>query len=222
MKSFIQQLLKEGLKKISEEDDVDWNAYEMLDEARHSVMSEFLSVIEREQPSEEKPLQARQPWEEVSFSVLQRQWEEYMKHGFVKPNYAKTIDGIERIFTINTFKVRANTELAGHSAEDPVYIWKEFLEGTKYDNENIDKFIEYLDYWFGDYITEPHGQLRISDYGLPKLEKLVFDIRKVHDVSKKLPILDRMLNVVHQRSDIANWFVEGGTSSLNKLSGEVN
>jgi hypothetical protein len=27
-----------------------------------------------------------------------------------------------------------------------------------------------------------------------------------------------MLNVVHQRSDIADWFVEGGSSALSQLS----
>ena len=30
---------------------------------------------------------------------------------------------------------------------------------------------------------------------------------------------DRMLNVVHQRSDIAEWFVEGGSRALAQLSG---
>jgi hypothetical protein len=28
-----------------------------------------------------------------------------------------------------------------------------------------------------------------------------------------------MLNVLHQRSDIANWFVEGGSHALAQLSG---
>ena len=35
---------------------------------------------------------------------------------------------------------------------------------------------------------------------------------------EKLLLIDRMLNVVHQRSDIAEWFVEGGSRALAQLS----
>ena len=70
----------------------------------------------------------------------------------------------------------------------------------------------------GDWI-EADGQWRLSDYGLKPLHKLLVQLRKEFDPSKKLPILDKMLNVVHQRSDIASWFVEGGSSALSQLSG---
>lgn len=206
---------------LHETEDIDWDLYEILDEARTSVMSQFLEAIEKEKPSDEKPLKARQPWTRISFSALKRQWEEYMKFGYVKPNYEKTILEFEKIFIENTFKLTINTELAGHDTINPIEEWKEYLDGTNYDNENLDEFVEYLDFWFGDYITEEHGQLRISDFGLPKLNKLILELRKTHDVSKKLPILDRMLNVIHMRSDIAEWFVEGGSRALSQLSGEI-
>jgi hypothetical protein len=215
MKTLIKKLLRESLIR---EDDIDYDGYEIMQDMEVEVMSEYLNAIEKEKPTEDKPLVSRQNWETIPFSTLERQWSEYMKYGFVKPNYEPVIEQIEKVFTENTFKIRANTVLAGHSQEDPKNNWKDYLQGTNYDNDELDNYVEYLDYHFGDFITENHGQLRISDYGLPKLERLIFELRKVHDASKKLPILDKMLNVVHQRSDIAAWFIEGGTDSLNKLS----
>ena len=35
----------------------------------------------------------------------------------------------------------------------------------------------------------------------------------------KLVLIDKILNVVHQRSDMASWFVQGGSAALSDLSG---
>lgn len=59
----------------------------------------------------------------------------------------------------------------------------------------------------------------ISDYGLEPLLKLLNQLLKTNSAEEKIPIIDRMLNIVHQRSDIASWFVEGGSSALSQLSG---
>ena len=34
---------------------------------------------------------------------------------------------------------------------------------------------------------------------------------------ERLQIVDRMLNVVHQRGDLAAMFIQGGTATLNKI-----
>jgi hypothetical protein len=219
MKKLIKKLLRESL--LQEDEDILHDLYDILFEMQNEVISEYIKAVLKEKPNEDNPLKARQPWRVVPFSTLKRQWEEYMKYGFVKPNYEKTILEIQKIFTENVFKVRVNTELAGHSQVDPKSEYRDFLNGTQYDNENLEKLIDYLDYWFGEYITEHRGQYRISDYGLPKLEALILELHKTHDINKKLPILDRILNVIHMRSDIAEWFVEGGSSALSELSGEI-
>lgn len=69
------------------------------------------------------------------------------------------------------------------------------------------------------YIEDPAiGQARISDYGLKPLQELAGQLLNTHDSSAKVVIIDRMLNVVHQRSDMASWYVQGGTKSLFTLS----
>lgn len=92
----------------------------------------------------------------------------------------------------------------------------EFFDGME--QEEKERMDKYMDDHFGDWILDGH-QWRISDYGLKPLHKFLVQLRKEFDPSKKLPILDKMLNVVHQRSDIAAWFVEGGSAALSDLSG---
>jgi len=45
------------------------------------------------------------------------------------------------------------------------------------------------------------------------------ELTQTTEAEQKIPIIDKMLNVVHQRSDIAAWFVEGGSQALSQLSG---
>jgi hypothetical protein len=179
---------------------------------------EFHHTMMQEKPndSEGRSLKARQEWNVVDFSMLKRQWEEYMKWGKVLPRYEKSIEHIEKIFTENILKVTLNTELAGHTQSSSKEEWREFFDGME--ESEKEKMVEYMDEYFGDWIHDGR-QWRISDYGLKPLHKLLVQLRKEFDPSKKLPILDKMLNVVHARSDIASWFVEGGSTALSQLSG---
>ena len=88
-----------------------------------------------------------------------------------------------------------------------------------------DKFYELLyekmkDNFYEYYMDDPKGEKGgfISDYGLEPLEKLLGQLLRANTPEEKLLIIDQMLNVVHWRSDIAQWFVEGGSQSLSKLS----
>jgi hypothetical protein len=74
---------------------------------------------------------------------------------------------------------------------------------------------------FYDYFVEDpkSGQAYISDYGYNALVNLSQEIHGTTNPDQRLVIMDKLLNVVHQRSDIAGWFVEGGSSALSQLSG---
>lgn len=71
------------------------------------------------------------------------------------------------------------------------------------------------------YMDDPKHKMGgfISDYGLKPLQELLGQLLRATDDGEKVVLVDRMLNVVHQRSDIANWFVEGGSQALAQLSG---
>jgi hypothetical protein len=75
---------------------------------------------------------------------------------------------------------------------------------------------------FDDYYQEdPENKMGgfISDYGLQPLLTLLGELYRSTKPETDIPIIDKMLNVVHQRSDIADWFVEGGSHALAQLSG---
>jgi hypothetical protein len=104
---------------------------------------------------------------------------------------------------------------------------KEFIE-EKYNPENMDLsdirgmlMDELTGKFFDYYMNDPDGKMGgfISDYGLRPLEELLSELLRAKEDSEKVMLVDRMLNVVHQRSDIASWFVEGGSRALAQLSG---
>jgi len=72
-------------------------------------------------------------------------------------------------------------------------------------------------WWY--YTTDKNGVDIISDYGLTPLLKLLDTLRSQDKPEEKLVTIDKILNVVHQRSDIASWFIEGGSNALSQLSG---
>jgi hypothetical protein len=75
---------------------------------------------------------------------------------------------------------------------------------------------KFMDY----YMEDPKiGQAYISDYGLKPLEVLSYELSNTTEPEKKITVIDKMLNVVHQRSDMAGWFVQGGSRALSQLSG---
>jgi hypothetical protein len=72
--------------------------------------------------------------------------------------------------------------------------------------------------WY--YTEDPkEGQAYISDYGMQPLLTLVGELRREIKPEDKLITIDKMLNVVHPRSDMASWFIEGGSHALSQLSG---
>jgi hypothetical protein len=88
------------------------------------------------------------------------------------------------------------------------------------DDKLREKLMEEMEDKFGDYATDPKsGHLYISDYGLKPLQELVEELYKQKTPEQRLVTVDKMLNVVHMRSDLASWFVEGGSSALSSLSG---
>jgi hypothetical protein len=75
---------------------------------------------------------------------------------------------------------------------------------------------KFMDY----YMEDPKiGQAYISDYGLKPLVSLSYQLSSTQDSKQKITIIDKMLNIVHQRSDMASWFVQGGSRALSDLSG---
>ena len=76
-----------------------------------------------------------------------------------------------------------------------------------------------VDHFYDNYSIDSKGIDIMSDYGTGPLVRLAFELAKENDSNKQVVIIDKMLNIVHQRSDLASWFVEGGSAALSDISG---
>lgn len=150
----------------------------------------------------------RHPWIPYDLTRAKKIWTDFMKLGFVRDE--KGLNKMAENFVEKIATIEAITLLGGHTQINP----KDYLEDLEieYDEETDDKL--------GTYLLDEHGQWRLSDYALEPLCKLAGKIIEETDPIKKLLLLNQVLNVVHQRSDVASWFIEGGRDSLDELKNQ--
>ena len=66
--------------------------------------------------------------------------------------------------------------------------------------------------------TFSNGQPLVSDYGLKPLYDLGQELIDIKDPKDIVIMINRILDVTHQRSDLAELFIEGGRESLDYIS----
>jgi len=179
-----------------------YDLYEEVNEHVSSILSEYYD--------ESRVQGSQMSWSVVPFARLQKIWQDYMKYGFVRDE--KGLNMIADQILQNISKLEAATQLAGHGQLSDEEIEEQY--GYKApEGDNADFYFDFLSTKFG---------VPISDYGLKPLWSLAEKLIETQDYVQKLIIIDRMLNVVHQRGDLAALFIEGGYESLQQLSGKYN
>jgi len=129
-----------------------------------------------------------------------------MRMGFVRDE--RGVEDMAEDFLHKIAAIDAITVLAGHTPSDPRSVIREFE--LRWSEKTDDKLP-----W---YITDEKGSWRLSDYALPKLQDHALHLLDAQTAEEKILILDAILNVVHQRSDLASWFVHGGRRALDSFS----
>lgn len=199
---FINKIIREEyirlIKESYDDEDIDWDLYEKLDEVKREILEGFLQ--------DRKNGIKKQPWTLIPFPRLKKIWEDFMYQGVVRDT--RGLDMIQDIIQTNILKLYVNTELSGHSEVDPKYDFEEY----GYTERDKNDFYGYVDK-ISDYAFNDFGGRRLG------LTTLLGQVRKASTPEEKLPILDQILNVLHQTSDLASYFVEGGSSALSQLSG---
>lgn len=145
------------------------------------------------------------PWKVVPAERLVRVWNDVAELGFVRDERA--VEFMAERMVENVLRLAVNNEISGHEAVDP----SQAMEG-RVDPEEQEAFVDWA-------ITTPSGGWRISDHGLSELFVLAALLTETVDHMDKIVVMDRMLNVTHPRSDLASWFVEGGSRTLDLLAG---
>lgn len=149
-------------------------------------------------------------WPAVNADDLANVWLEYGKRGALSEASVTKLEKLKAQTLLNIARLRVTTELMGHSQLNPA----EVLENAGFDF--TEKQIERL----GDFLTTKQGSYMLSDYGLPKVEKLYDPLFNAKTPDEIISVMDRILNVVHQRSDFAEFFVQGGTKTLDRIASQ--
>ncbi len=185
------------------EDDVWLEYHDIYSDKQNEIVSVALSSKKGD----------RQKWNLIPSGQLIKAWNDYVKYGVVRNE--KIIDLFVNIIVENTAQLQVLTELMGHSGGN---IYPEIQENL----ELSDKEIKKLKSIFEDssYPEFEDGSWMLSDYGLPQVLKLIPKLFIAKTAENKLLLVDQILNIVHQRGDFARFYVEGGVSTLNKLSGK--
>ncbi len=69
-----------------------------------------------------------------------------------------------------------------------------------------------------DWMVMPDGSDAWSDYGLEPLMEIINEYNSDLSPEKVIVIVNKALDVYHQRGDMASIFVEGGTKALSQIS----
>jgi hypothetical protein len=180
--------------------------YDIMDletEIHTHVLNEYL---------ERKPGD-RMRWRLISFPRLKRIWETQAFKGIVRDD--RGLDTIIEICIENFHKIQLNNLICGHTPEDPV----DALNDRDYVEDKVWTESDFEDYYYYEWCEDENGCARISDYSNNKLLEACIKMEAATDDMGKICAVDEFLQVAHMRSDLASWFVEGGSDALSELSG---
>ena len=185
-----------------DDESVFWYLQELEDDMLNTVLDEWYKY--KSIPN------ARQPWKVIPAAMLTKEWKYNAKTGLVHDSVIEKLQSI----VINCYlKLYVNTVLFGHTPMNPFH----YAEGYLPEDWKEEDFDEWLTD-FEDFAIDDRYNWRISDYGLEKIGNYSRALITEEDQNKKLLWIDCILNVVHQRSDLAKWFVEGGSQTLSTLA----
>jgi len=144
-----------------------------------------------------------QPWPVLPADAVKQIWLEFSNTGTTQN--LQQLEEFRILVMRNISRLYVNTVIAGHTEMHPEH----FLEDTGI--TDIDGFVSWA-------IDTEDGHWRISDYGLPKLMTIMGKLHTAATPGRKIMYIDAVLNVVHQRSDLAGLFIEGGIATLVELA----
>lgn len=133
------------------------------------------------------------------------EWKDLIIENVVLLGVLTSIHGHTQYFPYDEFyDVFDHLKIPKKYKNDFGYIYDQILD-KKY---NIDNYVPFF----------KNGQPVLSDYGLRPLEEIVLKLLPENNPEKIILLIDRVMNVVHMRSDLAELFIDGGSDTLTYIS----
>jgi hypothetical protein len=179
--------------------DIDFGetALDNINENYSSILNEYYS--RKRKPG------SMMSWTVIPFARIKKIWQDYARTGIV--NDEKGMNEIANQMITILSRIQAATDLAGHGSGN-IEEWAKEM-GIRHPNPKNQDF-------YYNFLETPYGT-PVSDYGLEKLWDLARKLSRAKKAEEKILIVDQMLQITHQRGDLAALFVEGGIESLTEL-----
>jgi hypothetical protein len=149
---------------------------------------------------------------------------EFTKYGKLINFPSKYVYQWMGIIMKNTAILEVNSALAGHreysfSDEIADYANNRFGIEIEPDYESCYNWLEKQGLY--DWMEMPDGHFAVTDYGTGPLFKIINDYNENLPPEKVLVLVNRALDVYHMQGPICSIFIQGGTTSLNKIAEEI-
>ncbi len=162
---------------------------------------------------------------------------EFMRYGTFVKFPEKYIFDWKELLLENIAKLHALTSIHGHTSHFPFdefydvfddngqfskWVKKQVAKGKEYkDKYDFYSCYDFLDivYHIDKYTPQfSNGHHVLSDYATDPLLKLAAKLVETNSPDKIIVLINQILDVTHQRSDIAEIFIQGGSKSLDYIS----
>ncbi|MCA3264623.1 MAG: hypothetical protein ING19_01030 [Azospirillum sp.] len=156
--------------------------------------------------------QGVQPWRLVKPADLAKVWREYATLGTVLS--VKQMSKIADRLVENVIRLQTNTILAEHATTEPM----EVAEECGVSASELEAFTDWAIHTTAEERRAESMRWRISDTVHFVVERAML-LANAKSPEDQAVYANMLLDVVHQRSDLASWFVEGGSAALSAISG---
>ena len=218
--SELHNVIRESVKRILSEDydSGEHPYYDMLEE--YDAYEVFNMFENKENPW--LPL--------INPNMYKKALDEFVKLGSLEKFPTKYIYQWMGIIMKNTAILKVCTDIRGHSQWFPIdafvdyYFEGDYDKWEEYKNENGEDNNFYAAYDFlvkrgyEEWDLLPDGSDAVSDYGIAPVEKLIFEYDRNMPAEQVLVLINKILDVTHQRGDLASTFIQGGSSMLTSIS----
>jgi len=164
----------------------------------------------------------------INPNMYQKALNEFMKFGELLHYPTKYVEQWKDIIIENYTFLDVITMFFGHTSYFDVDSFNDAVFNTEETGESVSGWSEAMEYIEENKYEEvldnilprfSNGHDLISDYGLKPLGKIVEELYAASDPNKIIVLINKALDISHQRSDLSELFIEGGESSLDRISG---
>ncbi len=135
--------------------------------------------------------------------------------------YSVVHNWFTNIIIPNALDIYYITNLAGHSSYFPSDIVSDYFDADNIvDYETGSKYLDSIGFY--DWCKFPDGTDAWSDYGLNPLFQNIHEYTPNMSAEDLLILINRCLDVAHQRGDLSSAFIQGGKKSCDYISNSIS